>query len=87
VAQLGRDGPWNPQDANSNCSTDADRHAKSHSENTKQPFFANGARMRFYGLHAFGLSDSAAHNKSKSTGRDHAGVDLALPAVQLAIHY
>jgi hypothetical protein len=37
------------------------------------------------GLHAFGLSHSAPHNKS--TGPSHPGLDFALPSVQLAVHY
>src|SRR4029077_3936518 len=85
VAELGRDAPWNPQNANSDCSADAYRDAKSHSENAKQPFFAKRARIstRLFELHAFGLSDSAPHNKS--TGPGHAGLDFALPSVQLAV--
>jgi hypothetical protein len=87
VAKLGRDASWNPQDANSDCSADAYRDAKSHSENAKQPFFAKRARIntRLFDFHVFGLSDSAAHNKS--TGPGHAGLDFALPSVQLAVHY
>jgi hypothetical protein len=83
VAELVRDAPWNPQDANSDCSADAYRDTKSHSENAKQPFFAKRARIstRVFGLHAFGLSDSAPHNKS--TGLGHAGLDFAFPSVQL----
>src|SRR6476659_1650479 len=55
VAELVRDAPWNPQDANSDCSADAYRDAKSHSENAKQPFFAKRTRIskRLSDLHAF----------------------------------
>jgi hypothetical protein len=87
VAELGRDAPWNPQDANSDCSADAHRDAKRHSENAKQPFFAKGASIssRLFGLHAFGLSESVPHDKKTEVG--HAGLDFALPSVQLAVHY
>jgi hypothetical protein len=86
VAELGRDAPWNPEDADADCSADAYRDAKSYSENAKQPFFAMRARIstRLFGLHAFGLSHSASHNKSEGPG--HAGLDFALPSVQLAVH-
>jgi hypothetical protein len=87
VAELSRDAPWNPQDANADCSADAYRDTKRHSENAKQPFFAKRTRIRTWlsGLHAFGLSDSTPHNKS--TGPGHVGLDFALPSVQLAVHY
>ena len=87
MAELGRDAPWNPQDANSDCSADTDRDAKSHSENAKQPFFAKRARIsrRLSDLHVFGLSDLAPDNKS--TGPGHAGLDFVLLFVQLAVHY
>src|SRR6476659_5962924 len=83
VAELGRDAPWNPQDANSDWSGDAYRDTKSHFENAKQSFFAKRARIsrRLSGLHVFGLSDSAPHHKS--TGPRHLGLDFALPSVQL----
>src|SRR5439155_14920552 len=66
VTELARDGPWNPQNANPDCSADADRHAKGHSENAKQPFFAELGRIS-KGLlhpHAFALADSSPHDKS-----------------------
>jgi hypothetical protein len=87
LAQLHRDGPWNPQDANSDCSTDANGDAKRHSENAKQPLFAKRASVskRLFGFHAFGLSESVPHDKSTTPG--HAGLDFALPSVQLAVHY
>jgi len=37
---VGGDAPWNPQNADPDCSADAYRHAKGHSENAKQLFFA-----------------------------------------------
>jgi len=66
VAQLVRDAPWNAQNTDPDCSADADRHAKGHSENAKQPFFAERRRINKNSvrLHAFGLADSAPHNKS-----------------------
>jgi hypothetical protein len=88
VAELCRDAPWNPQDADADCPADAYRDAKSYSENAKQPFFAMrvGTSTRLFGVHVFGLSHSAPNDKSKQ-GRGDAGVDLALPAVQLAVHH
>ena len=87
MAKLRRDAAWNPQDTDADCSADAYRDAKSHSENSKQPFFAMrvGTSTRLFGVHVFGLSDSAPHNKS--TGTSRAGLDFALPSVQLAVHY
>jgi hypothetical protein len=87
VAELCRDAPWNPQDANADCSADAYRDTKSYSENAKQPFFARRTRIskRWFGTHAFGLSDSAVHNKS--AGASHAGLDFVVPSVQLPLHY
>jgi hypothetical protein len=84
VAELGRDAPWDPQDANPDCSADAYRDAKSHSENAKQPFFAERGRINKSSvrLHVFGLADSAPHNKSAAPG--HVDLDFALPSVQLA---
>ena len=65
------------------CSADADRHAKGHSENAKQPFFAERGRISkgLLHLHAFGLADSAPHNKSAAPG--HLNLDFALPSVLL----
>jgi hypothetical protein len=84
VAELGCDAPGNPQDANPDCSANADRHAKGHAEDAKKPFFAERGRINKSSvrLHAFGLADSAPHNKSAAPG--HLDLDFALPSVQLA---
>ena len=87
MAELGRDAPWNPQDTNPDCSANADRHAKGNPEDAKKPFFAERGRINKSAvhLHAFGLADSAPHNKSAARG--HLTLDFALPSVQLALHY
>jgi hypothetical protein len=87
VAQLGRDASWNPQNANPNCSANAHRDAKGDSEDAKKPLFAERRRITKSSmrLHAFGLADSAPHNKSAARG--HLGLDFALPSVQLALDY
>src|SRR5438094_7568464 len=79
VAELGRDAAWNPQNANPDCSANADRHTKGHSEDAKKPFFAKGGsvRTRLLRLHAFGLADSAPHDKSAALG--HLNLDFVLP--------
>jgi hypothetical protein len=84
VAEVGRDAPWNPQNANPDCSADAYRDAKSHSKDAKKPFSAETRRINKSSvhLHAFGLADSAPHNKSAAPG--HLNLDFALPSVQLA---
>jgi len=85
VAEVGRDAPWNPQDANPDCSANAYRDAKGDSEDAKKPFFAERGRINKSSvrLHPFGLADSAPHNKSAG----HLGLDFALPSVQLALDY
>jgi hypothetical protein len=87
VAELGRDASWNPQNANPDCSANADRDAKGDSEDTKKPFFAERGRInkRLLPLHALGLSDSALHGKSAGPG--HVDLDFGLPSVQLALDY
>src|SRR5207247_6348156 len=84
MAEVGRDAPWNPQDANPDCSANADRHTKGHSEDAKKPFFAERGRINKSSvrLHAFGLADSAPHNKSAALGQ--LNLDFALHSVQLA---
>ena len=84
MTEVGRDAPWNPQNADADCSANADRHAKGDSEDAKQPFFAGRRRINkgWLPLHAFGLSDSAL--RGKSTGPRHVDLDFALPSVQLA---
>jgi hypothetical protein len=66
VAEVCRDAAWNPQNANPDCSADAYRDTKSDSEDAKKPFFAERGRINKSSvrLHAFGLADSAPHNKS-----------------------
>jgi hypothetical protein len=85
MTEMGGDAPWNSQNANPDCSADADRDAKGHSEDAKQPFFAEGSRISKSSvrLHAIGLADSAPHNKSAALG--HLSLDFALPSVQLAV--
>jgi hypothetical protein len=58
VAELGRDASWNPQNANPDCSANADRDAKGDSEDAKKPFFAERGRITKSSvrLHAFGFS-------------------------------
>jgi hypothetical protein len=87
VAEVGRDTPWNPQNANPDCSANADCHTKGHSEDAKKPFFAERGRINKSSvrLHAFGLADSALHNKSAAP--DPLRLDFALPSVQLALDY
>jgi hypothetical protein len=87
VAEVCRDAAWNPQNANPDCSANADRHAKGHSEDAKKPFFAERGRINKSSvrLHAFGLADSTPHNKSAALG--HLNLDFALPSVQLAADY
>ena len=71
MAELGRDGPWNPQNGNSDCSSDAYRDPKSHSEDAKQPFFAKRACVttRLFDLYLFGLADSPPVNKNAARGQ------------------
>ena len=85
MAEVCRDAPWNPQNANPDCSADSYRHPKGDSEDAKKPFFAERGRItkRSVCLHAFGLADSAPHNKSAAPGP--LGLDFGLPSVQLAL--
>jgi hypothetical protein len=58
VADVCRDAAWNPQDANSDCSANADSDAKGDTEDAKKPFFAERGRIAKSSvrLHAFGFS-------------------------------
>ena len=45
MTEMGGDAPWNSQNANPDCSADADRDAKGHSEDAKQPFLLREAEL------------------------------------------